>query len=323
MNKFKVLITDDVNSKLPEGLDALGFEVDYRPLITLAECREIIQDYVGVVINTKIKADKNFIEKGKQLQFIARLGSGKDIIDLNAALDHNVHVITSPEGNRNAVGEHCLGMLLGLLNHICTGNVEVRKGQWKREKNRGKELSAMQVGIIGYGHTGSAFAQVLHGFGSRIYAYDKYKKGFGDHFVTECASIEQFIGEVDILSLHLPLTEETKYFANRALFEKMKSGSILINSSRGKVVHTADLVDALENQKLGGACLDVFENEKTTTFSTDEKELYSRLYRLSNVVLTPHIAGWTVESKQKIAEVLLHKIKAIFFEDQLTEHSNC
>ena len=252
------------------------------------------------------------MEAAPNLEFIGRLGSGLDIIDLDFASDRNIEVFSAPEGNRNAVAEHAMGMLLCLANNICRADHEVRSFYWNREKNRGFELQGKTLGIIGFGNNGRAFAEKFENWQTSVLSYDKYKKHYCQdlRFVTEC-DLEKVQKEADIISLHIPLTEETNGWIDEKFLSDCKEGVILINTSRGKVVYTADLLALLKSGHVSGACLDVFENEKVDSFNVEERRLYEELYALENVILTPHIAGWTVESKRKISEVLLQKIGSV------------
>ncbi len=312
--KGKILITDDVHESLLVGLDKLGFKYNYLPAISLEATKSFICDYQGLVINSKIKVGVDFLKKAKNLKFIARLGSGLDIMDLEAAKLKSVQVINSPEGNANAVGEHALGMLLCLANNILSSDAEVRKFEWHREKNRGFELANKTIGIVGFGNTGTQFAQKLCGFGVQILAYDKYKQDYAMEFdhVREVDYGEIFTS--DIISFHLPLTTETHYFCDSKYLNRCKKGIIIINTSRGKVLNIQDLVEGLETGQVEGACLDVFENEIVDSFTQDELRIYTRLYQLKQVVLTPHIAGWTHESKEKIARIIIEKIARLNLE---------
>lgn len=312
MKNERVLITDDVHPLMIEGLENAGYLCDYMPDITLDETRVIAGNYVGMVINSKIQVDRAMLEGAPDLRFVGRLGSGLDIIDLPAAAEKGVAVLSVPEGNANAVAEHALGMLLALANNLIRADREVRQKLWFREKNRGFELDGRTIGIIGFGNNGSAFARKLEGFDVKVLAYDKYKQDYAKHHpnVVE-TTIELLIRDSDIISFHVPLTKETYHWVDREWISGLRDGAIIINTSRGKVVDTGALVTALEDGKLGGACLDVFENEKPVTFSEEEEEVYQRLYALDQVVLSPHIAGWTVESKWKIAKFLLEKIIAL------------
>jgi D-3-phosphoglycerate dehydrogenase len=308
-----VLITDDCHPVLTEGLADLGYAIDFEPHITPEETLRRIADYEGLVINSKIVVDKPFLDAAVRLRFVARLGSGMEIVDRAYAAEKGVAVLSSPEGNRNAVAEQALGMLLALANNLLRADREVRRNEWRREANRGFELRGKTIGLIGFGHTGSQFARKLAGMEMRVLAYDKYLgAGYAAAFpwVEEC-SLEALLEKSDMVSLHLPLTPETKHFANARFFDQCKSGVVVINTSRGTCVHTTDLVEALENGKVGGACLDVFENEKPQTYTVEEQALYDRLYQRENVVLSPHIAGWTHESKYLLGHILLDKIAAV------------
>lgn len=341
---MKVLITDDVHTSLIKGLETLGFECDYLPKISDAEVRKIISDYSGIVINSKINVDSAMIDLAESLKFVGRVGSGMEIVDIPYAESKNIAVLSSPEGNRNAVAEHALGMLLSLMNNLNRANNEVKNFVWRREENRGEELLDKKIGIVGFGNTGSSFAAKLLGFGADILIYDKYlPKGYlkkflpknlaQKHFTTPRKSFispkidtntfnynfssynESSLSEIqsycDIISFHLPLTSETKHLVNENFLTQCAKSVILINTSRGNVIETKSLLKALKNKKVRGACLDVFENEKVNSLSVSDRETYSELYSFDNVLVTPHIAGWTIESKQRLAEILFEKIKTI------------
>lgn len=310
--KGKVLITDKVHSYLPENLTGIGYDVEYRPKISLIELTDIIQYYSGIIINSKIIADKALIDKADNLRFIGRLGSGLEIIDIPYAESKGISVFNSPEGNRDAVAEHAIGMLLMLFNHLNRANREVKAFEWNREKNRGREIAGQCIGIVGFGNTGQALARKLQGWDVRILAYDKYKNDYTSDFsYVEEASPELIQQHCDIISFHLPLTNETNQLVNSQYLERCKDGVIIVNTSRGKVVNLSDLLFQLSVKKLAGACLDVFENEKFENLSLEGKVILTKLFQLENVVVSPHIAGWTQESLRKIAEVLVEKIKSI------------
>jgi D-3-phosphoglycerate dehydrogenase len=284
----------------------MGMHPVYAPEIKLSDVHAFVESFEGIVINTKIKADRALLERGKRLKFVARLGSGKDIIDLVAADELGIHIITSPEGNRNAVAEHAMGMLLCLANNILTGDQEVRNLHWDREKNRGFELEDKILGIIGFGNTGRAFAEKFENWKTSILSYDKYKKHYATdlRFVTE-TNLEEIQLKADIISLHLPLTDETLKMVDQEFINKCKEGVIILNTSRGKVVDENAIIDNLKSGKIGGLCMDVFENEHVNTFTQAEKMKYEELFSLRNTVFTPHVAGWTHESKRKIAETII------------------
>jgi D-3-phosphoglycerate dehydrogenase len=309
--KSEILITDDLHPLLQEGLIADGLVVDYLPDITEQEALEIIHDYEGLVINSKVRVGKDMLDRGTKLKFVCRAGSGLETIDLEYTKQKNVVAFNSPEGNRNAVAEHALGMLLNLLNHISIADREVKNGEWNREKNRGHELSGKTIGLIAFGNTGQAFAKLLSGFDVKILAYDKYKKGFSKDHVKE-STLEAIFHEADVLSLHLPLTAETNYMIDYAFLSSFKKPIWLINTSRGKVLRTSDLLRALNEGKVIAAALDVLENEKLSSLNTEEQTVFQQLITNRSVLLTPHIAGWTIESKRKIAEVLLEKIRKLY-----------
>ena len=284
----------------------------YDTQISLDDVYETLPDLVGIIINSRITMDRRMIDAGKQLGFIARLGSGKEIIDIPYAQEKGVAVYTSPAGNANSVAEHAMGMLLMLLNKMKLGDNRVREFEWKREENRGVELEGKTIGIIGYGHTGQRMAEKLRGFNVKIMAYDKYKKHFGDdtRYLHEC-TLDEVIAGSDIITLHVPLTKETTGMVNASFLEACQQGLILINTSRGRVVETQALIDALESGHLAGAALDVFENEKPASMDADEKSMYRKLFSFENTVFTPHVAGWTHESKRKLAEIVLQKIRGL------------
>ncbi len=305
----KVLVTDGVHPILIEQLELAGYHCDYHPKIKLEKVHEMIAPYEGIIINSKIIFDKKLFDTALNLKFIGRLGSGLEIIDLPYAKEKGVRVHSAPEGNRNAVAEHVLGMLLSIFNKLNQADQEVRAKHWDREKNRGRELMGCTVGIIGFGHTGRRFAEKLAGMEVQVLAYDKYKTTYADDlkYVKE-TDLNEVVTSSDVISFHLPLNPETKYLADAAFFQRCKDGVILLNTSRGNVIKTIDLYDALQNGKVGGAALDVFENEKPQTYSKEELPLYDKLFTLPNTIFSPHVAGWTVESKKRLAEVLLKKI---------------
>ena len=308
----KVLVTDGVDPILIEGLEADGFECDYHPAISLEEVRKIIEPYEGLIVNSKILVDRFLLDKAKKLRFVGRLGSGMEIIDQVYAAEKGVAVLSAPEGNCNAVAEQALGMLLMLANNLLRADQEVRQKIWEREKNRGFEVMGKTIGIIGFGHTGSAFVKKLSGMEMKILTYDKYKQNYTSDFpYVEETDLETIIEKSDIISFHLPLTDETKHYVNFDFIKKCKQGVILINTSRGHVIKTEDLISGLAAGTIGGACLDVFENEKPHLFSEEENQLFEQLYSFENVVLSPHIAGWTVESKRRLADILLNKIRKV------------
>ncbi len=310
MKERKVLFIDDTHPLLTELLQEMGFVCDYFPEFKRKDLLKIAAVYQGVVIRSKIKLDAEFFAHATHLQFIARVGAGMENIDVAEAEKLGVVCLNAPEGNRDAVAEQAVGMLLSLFNRLLIADPEVRNGIWLREQNRGIELGGKIVGIVGYGNTGSAFARKLRGFGVRVLAYDKYKSGFGSDDIVE-AGMDVLFQEADILSFHVPLTEETTYLFDKELINKFKKPFYLINTSRGKVVNTRDLMEALDSKKVLGACLDVLEYEGLSFEAIQESPDFSRLTAMQNVVLTPHIAGWTHQSNIKMAETLARKIEAL------------
>ena len=309
----RVLITDGVHAVLPEGLKALGYRLDYAPDITLAEVRARIADYRGLVINSKITVDRALLDAAPQLRWVGRLGSGLEISDRAYAKTRGVAVVSSPEGNAPAVGEHALAMLLSLAAKLRTGHRQVSDFAWDREAARGWELKYRTVGIVGYGHTGPAFAKTLRGFGGRVLAYDKYRRDFtaDTPWVEAATSAQQVLAEADVVSLHLPLTDETRGYLGAAEIEALRPGTVVVNTARGAALDLGALVDALESGHLGGACLDVFPNEKPATYTPAERAVMTRLVALPNVVLTPHVAGWTTQSKEALARIILERVTAL------------
>lgn len=311
MQKNRVLITDHAHPNLARGLVSFGYEVVEQPAITMDEVRQVIGEFQGVVINSKIRMDQSMIYAGKSLKFIARLGSGLEIIDRTTAREKHIEVFSAPEGNCNAVAEHALGMLLCLANHLLRADQQVRHFSWHREMNRGWEIAGRTVGIVGMGHTGCAFARKLQGMGVQVLGHDLYTSDWVSLLPwVRQADAQTIREESDILSLHLPLSDETRHYVDKAYLSGCKPGVVLINTSRGQCIHTVDLVEALETGRVKGACLDVFELEKPDRQLSEAKAVYSKLHEMPQVVLSPHIAGWTVESLQRIADVLVEKIRA-------------
>ncbi len=309
----KVLFIDTTHPLLSEGLEKLGFQCEIFPQYGKDDFLRIIDQYIGIIIRSKIKLDREILEKAQKLRFIGRVGAGMENIDLDFAARRGIYCLNAPEGNRSAVGEHAIGMLLMLFNHLKKGDAEVRRGLWHREENRGIEIEGKTVGIIGYGNMGSAFAEKISGFGATVLAYDKYKSGFSGNLVTE-VPLQTLFEQTDILSLHVPLTQETRYMVNEAFLKQFRKEIWLINTARGKVVKTDDLVEALRTGKVKGACLDVLEYEGLSFESLEANKLpkaFQELVNMENVVLSPHVAGWTLESNRKLAETIVRKVKAI------------
>lgn len=294
-----------------------GYKLSYDDIL------KSINEYHGIIIRSRIRLDKKFLEKAENLVFIARAGAGMESIDMDYALARNIVCINSPEGNRDAVGEHATGMLLALMNNLLRADRQVRSGEWIREFNRGHELYGKTVGLIGFGNMGSAFASKLRGFECEIIAYDKYKKDFGNSYVKE-VDYGDIYDRSDVLSIHVPLTSETEYFINDSFINNFRKNIYFVNTARGKCVNTNDLVKNIESGKVIGACLDVIEFEEASfeelsngnNFTTFPEWNY--LINSDKVILSPHIAGWTFESLEKIAIVLFNKIIHCINQKQLS-----
>lgn len=315
--KGEVYFIDTVHPVLEERLTKFGFTCVDLTKVASSELLPIMLNAVGIVIRSRITLSKETIAQLPYLQFIARSGSGLENIDVAACEEKGIHLFNSPEGNRNAVAEHALGMLLSLFNHISISNQEIRRGVWNREGNRGLELDGKTVGIIGFGNNGAAFAKKLSGFDVKLMVYDKYKTGFGDHFVQEC-TLEAILDQADVISFHIPQNKETVHFFNDSFLDRCRKPIYLINVSRGKLVDSCSLVNGLKTGKIKGACLDVLEFERSSFESFFEQETSKELsYLLSskNVLLSPHVAGWTTESYFKLSNVLAEKIVAYYSKD--------
>jgi len=313
--KKKILFIDSVHEILQQKLEAAGYECDLHFKASHEEIISMLPEYFGVVIRSRIAIDKAVIDAATNLRFIARSGSGLDNIDIAYARSKNIEIFNSPEGNQDAVGEHAIGMLLMLLNNLKRADAEVREGIWKRKENEGSELSAKTVGIIGYGVMGSGLAKKLSGFGCRVIAHDKYKTSFSDAYAT-AASLEEIFSDADIVSIHLPLTPGTRHYADEKFFSSFSKPIVFINTARGKNVSTPALVAALRSGKVKGACIDVIEFESSSLEGLEHQGehtfVYNELIAMDNVILTPHIAGWTRESYYKLSNVLAEKILSQF-----------
>ncbi len=306
---MKVLIPEKVHPFLIEKLSACGMSVTHRPDASYEEVFGVIAGYDILVIRSKFKIDKSFLSRASNLKIIARYGAGIEGIDVEGCTQKGIKVLNAPEGNRNAVAEHTLGLLLGLTNKICKANHEVKKGLWDRNANWGMELEGKVVGIIGFGNTGSSFARKLWGFDTEVVAYDKYKSNFGNKHVKE-VSLDYIFHNADVVSLHIPYCKENHHFADWDFFAAFSHPVFFLNTSRGQVTDTAALLEALKNGKVRAAGLDVLEYEKGNFESlfASENKVIAELAAMEQVILTPHVAGWSHESYFKLAKVLAEKI---------------
>lgn len=307
MKPFRILIYDEMHPSIVPLLREAGCQPDYQPGITREEALAVLGNYEGLVGRSKFKLDKAVLDAAPSLRLIGRSGAGLDDIDLAEAARRNITIVNAPEGNRDAVAEHAMGLLLNLLNNISRAHNEIAQGQWLRVPNRGHSLMGKTVGLIGYGNMGRATAARLQAFGCQVLAYDKYLTEWPDQHAQQ-ATMEEIWQQAQIVSLHLPLTEETRYLVDSAWIQKFEQPIWLINTARGKVVRLDDLAQALESGKVLGAGLDVLENEKPATWNPAEQAVMNRLLATGRVIITPHIAGWTHESYHLLNVVLVQKI---------------
>ena len=304
---MKILFVDTVHPLLWEELTKNGYECIEGYDLAKQQIQQIIADFHGIIIRSRFKIDSTFLDACNNLKFIARSGSGLENIDVQYAEQKGITCFNAAEGNAQAVAEHALGMLLSLFNNLNKADAEVRSAIWKREENRGHELSGKTIGIIGYGNNGSAFAKVLQGFGCNVLAYDKYLESFNTNWA-EQVELQVIFQKADVLSLHIPLTEETTFLFNDDYLGKFKKPIYLVNTSRGKCVDTKTILRGLKNKKISGACLDVVDFEKTSFEQIEKSEALKGLISADKVILSPHIAGWTFESYEKLSKILLSKI---------------
>ncbi len=306
----RILIVDEMHESIGFLLKNAGFTPDYKPDIRRNKMLSEIADCFGLIIRNKTTVDRELVDAGSELRFVARAGAGIDKLDEKYLMEKNIHIINAPEGNRDSLGEHTLGMLLSLMHNINVADCEIKRGIWRRKENRGIELKGKTIGLYGYGHMGGSFAEKLKGMSCEVIAYDKYRFGFSDEHVTEVV-LEELMKRTEILSIHVPFTDETKFMFDRDYLMKFSKIKILLNTARGEIVRLKDVLDILEKDILCGLGLDVLENEKMDTYSQEENIIFEKLKSHKNVILTPHVAGWTHESYIRINEIIVDKIVSL------------
>lgn len=308
---YRCLIVDDMHQSIIPMLQKLGIQSDYRPEISRKEIKTIISNYQGLILRSKTFVDRDLLQNATSLRFVARAGSGIDNLDEEYLSARSISIFNAPEGNRDSVGEHVVGLILSSLHNINNGHAQVKNDIWDREGNRGEELGNKTVGIIGYGNMGTSLAKKLSAFGCKIIAFDKYKPVFNNSFA-QSVSLAQIKEETDILSLHIPLTKETSELTSGNFFSDFKKNIIFINSSRGEIAPLDSIAEAIKKGTILKAGLDVLENEKLNTLTTNQSSSFEFLRNSGKVIFTPHVAGWSKESYQRIGEVLVKKIQTLF-----------
>ena len=306
-NQAAILIADEMHPSLFAMLDEAGFTYTYQPAIDRPTLLTVLAPFEGLIIRSKTRIDAELFNAAPKLRYIGRAGAGLDLIDVNEATTRGVRVFHAGEGNRDAVAEYVLGTLLTLFRNLLRADRQVRRGVWDREGNRGIELMGKTVGLFGYGNNGQATAQRLSGFGCRVLAYDKFCENYGDDYATETTP-DQIMAEAEIISLHVPLNDDSRRWVNDDFVAKMAKPFFLVNASRGEVVSLDAVMNGLQSGKIRGACLDVLENEKLKTLTPAQQTTFDYLRQSDQVILTPHIAGWTHESYVRINEVLVRQL---------------
>ncbi len=308
MKNKQVLIAAPVHPALTDALAAMGYDCIINEQITQSSAAALVADCSGIITSTRLQLDRGLIDAAPGLEWIGRMGSGMEVIDVAYAESKGIRCIGSPEGNCNAVGEHALGMLLALIRRIAVSNTEMKLGVWLRDQNRGIELENKTIGIIGYGHTGAAFAKKLSGFDMKVLAYDKYNPGLIPGSVVNCKTLEPIFEEADIISFHVPHGAGTAHYFNDDFLAAMCKPFIIMNTSRGSVVSLSSLYKGITSKKIIGACLDVFETEPVAKMPAEMAAMMAGLITLPNVITTPHIAGYTFEAVFKMSKILAEKI---------------
>ena len=304
---MKCLIVDELHDSIHDLIQEIGIEYSYQPNITRAEIKEQLSAYDGLIIRSKTRVDEDLLENAHKLKFVARAGAGLDNLDQELLQSRGIEIINAPEGNRDAVGEHVLGMILSLLHNLHKSHLEIVNGIWAREDNRGEELNTKTVGIIGYGNMGKATAKRLKPMGCRVLAYDKYLSNYGDEYAEE-ASLEEIMNEADILSLHIPLTPETKDMVNKEFLGGFRKNIIFVNSARGEIAPLEDIAELVKSGKIRKAALDVLQNEKLASYTLEEEKNMEILKQSGRVIFSPHVAGWSFESYELINRVMIEKL---------------
>ncbi len=304
----KVLIAAPVHPVLTDGLQAAGYECLIQEKISQQQAFGLVKDVIGIITSTRLQLDKDLIDAAPQLQWIGRMGSGMEVIDVPYAESKGIKCFGSPDGNANAVAEHALGMLLSLNKRIIKSNIEVKQGQWLRDENRGTELEGKTIGLIGFGHTGRAFAKKLMGFDMQILAYDKYNRQGFPPYVKQCETLTPIFEQADIISFHVPLQADTTHYFDENFLRSVRKPFILVNTSRGVVVNNEVLLHGMQEKLICGACIDVWEEEPLNAMSDKQRALLAQVANLPNAVLTPHIAGYSFEAVYKMSNILLQKI---------------
>lgn len=304
----KVLIAAPVHQVLTDGLIAAGYECLMNEKISQQQAFELVKDVTGIITSTRLHLDKALIDAAPQLQWIGRMGSGMEVIDVPYAESKGIKCFGSPDGNANAVAEHALGMLLSLNKRIIKSNNEVKQGLWLRDENRGTELEGKTIGLIGFGHTGRALAKKLMGFDMQILAYDKYNKQDFPPYVTQCETLKPIFEQADIISFHVPLQADTTHYFDENFLQSVRKPFILVNTSRGVVVNNEVLLRGMQEKLICGACIDVWEEEPLHAMSDKQRAMLAQIANLPNAVLTPHIAGYSFEAVYKMSHILLQKI---------------